>query len=134
MPSETIPNATVADVEEALAEQFGKTNIKMLHRSASEAAWMFRAGPKSPAKCTVSGAPTNTTITLSPHFPAWVIAIDVILIVIGCLLFIVPGLLLMAFVGIQYFVCKKCIGRGFPDMVKRLEEKARTRLMNNQPL
>ncbi|MEQ1574332.1 MAG: hypothetical protein ABMA15_04850 [Vicinamibacterales bacterium] len=123
MPTKNIPTATIADVEAALIEQYGRTNIKEKNTTGTRAEWVFRITSKSRGKCTATQEPDGVTIAMSPytHPLLWTIT------AIGYVLFIVPGLALTVFLLVGRFITARVIGYRLPKMVESVQRMTATR-------
>jgi hypothetical protein len=104
MPSKTIPNATIADVETALVEQYGRAYTDELTRSSSHAVWTFRAGAKLSGKCTINAVADGVAVSVLSYSPLWVKVLLTIMICAGLIAFIFPGLIMIAALVIRYFI------------------------------
>lgn len=131
MPSQTIQNATIADVEAALVEQYGRNNVREKSRSANSAKWRFRITDKSRAKCVVTSTPGGVHLSMSPDIHIAVIIVTLI----GYLMFIIPGVAMTIWIVVVYLVTAGFISSRFQKMVDAVKSHAQraTALSSKMP-
>jgi hypothetical protein len=64
MATQTIGAATIADIENALVDQYGRTYLKQLVKTDSSAEWTFRYTSRTSAKCVVNNTAEGVTVTI----------------------------------------------------------------------
>jgi hypothetical protein len=117
MPTVIIANAKIADVEAALVDQYGRTNIQEKSRTDTTASWTFRITSKSMGKCSAKATSVGLAVSMRPHIHALLI----IFTFFAYLLLIVPGIFMTIWVAVMYFVTSAVISSRFPKMIEAVQ-------------
>jgi hypothetical protein len=114
MPTQTIKGATIADIENALVDQYGRTYLRQSYKTDSHAQWTFRYTSRTSAKCVASKTADGVTVAMSAHTPtlAWV------LMVIGYVFCIVPGIFITGWTLFTRTATNAVISLRFPKFVE----------------
>jgi hypothetical protein len=116
MATQTIGAATIADIENALVDQYGRTYLKQLVKTDSSAEWTFRYTSRTSAKCVVNNTAEGVTVTISAHTPtlAWVF------MGIGYV-FCVPGIIMTVWIIFTRTATNAVISHRFPKFVEAVQ-------------
>lgn len=117
MPTHTFPTAIMKDVEAALIEQYGRTNVKEKAWSESYARWFFRITSKSYGTCVATKAQQGVTLTMSAttHPLLWAIT------GLGYLCLFFPGIALTVYLFATRSITAGVIAHRFPRMVENVQ-------------
>jgi len=127
MAYQTVPKATVRDVEAALGEQQGRGNITQLALTETYGAWTYRL-PRGWAKCAASTTPDGVGVSISFYMPPWLWILFSVLAVVGLVACVVPGLVVIGIIGIRVMIVSGFLKLRFPAFVEavRLAQSKRT--------
>ena len=117
MATQAFKAGTVEDVETALLEQYGRTNVKEQTKTDSHAEWSFQITSKSLGTCVATKTPDGVTMTMSPrtHTLLWVFT------GIGYLACVLPGIGLTIWIVMARTVTAGVLSHRFPKMVESVE-------------
>jgi len=126
--------ATIADVEHAAAEHYGRANMWERGRSPGGVRYVLRVGSRKSADCTISQTPDGILITMSPYCPTGLLVVLILLIFVGLIACIVPGLAIIIYEVIYFSATSALIERGMPTIVNLAEHQARLRSSGLTPV
>ena len=130
MPTQTFKGGTVLDIEAALLEQYGRTNVKEQTITDSRAEWRFQINSKSHGMCVAMKTPDGVTMTMSPstHTFVWVVT------VIGYLACIIPGIAMTIWILMARTVTAGVLSHRFPKMVEAVQRAVASHSASPPPL
>ena len=130
MPTQTFRAGTVQDVETALLEQYGRTNVKQQAKTDSHAEWSFQITSKSHGTCTATKSPDGVTMTMSPrtHTLLWVF------MVIGYLACVVPGIFMTIWIVMSRTVTSGVLSHRFPKMAEAVQRAVASHSVSPPPI
>lgn len=123
--SETkVIGGTLADAEKALNEQFGKIHVQEKSRAPTGVSYAIRITPKAWATAKVTQITEGVSIGLEPRvfLIGWAI-----LILVGLMIFVIPGLIITFGLLIRLFIIGKIVGRRIDDISRAVEHEVKLR-------
>ncbi len=117
MATQTIKGATIAEIEQALVDQYGRTYLRQSLKSDSRGEWTFRYTPRTSAKCVATKTADGVSVSLSAHTPmyAWVLT------VIAYALFCVPGIIMTVWLLFRQGATNTAINHRFPKFIEAVQ-------------
>lgn len=128
-----IIGVSVADVEQALTEQYGRASLHELGRSQASVTYRIRVTSRSLAQATILPNPNGATLRLAPYNSGILIVLYSVLIIIGLVCFIIPGFLIAFFWLFKTWVLSTVIGRHIDNIARGAEHQAKLFKANSQP-
>lgn len=129
-----IMGASIPDVEHAVAEHYRRANMWERGRSSGGVRYVVRVGSRKSADCTISQTPDGVMINMSPYCPTGLLVVLILLMFIGLLLCILPGLALIIYEIIYFSATSALIERGMPTIVNLAEHQAKLRSSGIPPV
>jgi len=123
MATQTFKGGTVQDVETALLEEYGRTNVKQQNKTDSHAEWNFQITSKSHGRCVATRTPDGVTMTMTPrtHTFVWIIT------VIGYCACVLPGIFMTIWIVMARTVTAGILNHRFPKMVEAVQRAISSR-------
>jgi hypothetical protein len=123
MASQTVPGATVGDVQQALVEQFGARSVRPLTAGPNQASWYLRFSAKARANCSAVQTNTGVVVTMTHATPIflWIVA------VVGLVFFCVPGVIGFIMIILFKIIGSGMIGHQFPAFLNSVQRFAHNR-------
>jgi len=120
MSHHNFSNASIQNVEDALVDQYGRTNVCHRLRNESEARWTVRISDKTQANVIGKILPDAVSVTMRPstHTVVWCAT------AIGYLALVVPGIALTAWIIFVRFITARIIANRFPSMIEAVKRMA----------
>lgn len=130
MPTQTFRGGTVQDVEVALVEQYGRTNVKQQSKTDSRTEWSFKITSRAHGTCTATRTPDGVTMTMSPRTQT----LFLVGAIIGYLACVVPGIVLTVLIIITRAATAGVLSHRFPKMVESVQRAVAAHSGSSPPM
>lgn len=122
MAIQIVPQANIRDVEAALVEMQGRTQIKQLILTVTQGVWTYRPAVRGWAKCEANTTADGVSIKTSFWMPTWLWILFGVLGIGGLFLCVVPGVFVIGMIGIRIMIMGAVLKRQLPKLAEAVKQ------------